>query len=111
MVSLKTHQRSQTSYLCFLILQVFQRRVDGSTDFYLGRQNYEDGFGDLTGNFWLGNGLVSSLTSTGQWQLRVDLTDWEGGVAYAQYDVFSIGAAPGFRLTVGGYSGNAGHYP
>ncbi|XP_033643351.1 fibrinogen C domain-containing protein 1-like [Asterias rubens] len=36
------------------------------------------------------------------------MTDWVGGVAYAQYDVFSIGASPGFRLNVGQYSGTAG---
>lgn len=35
--------------------KVFQRRKDGSTDFYRGWTDYENGFGDLENEFWLGN--------------------------------------------------------
>ena len=34
---------------------MFQRRKDGSTDFYRGWTDYENGFGDLENEFWLGN--------------------------------------------------------
>ena len=36
------------------LLQVFQRRVDGSVDFYQNWYKYEHGFGDLAHEHWLG---------------------------------------------------------
>lgn len=38
----------------YQIEQVIQRRLDGSTDFYRGWAAYQDGFGNLTHEFWLG---------------------------------------------------------
>jgi len=35
-------------------MQVFQRRMNGTEDFYRNWQNYRDGFGNLDGEFWLG---------------------------------------------------------
>ncbi|XP_076105749.1 ficolin-2-like [Mytilus galloprovincialis] len=37
---------------------VIQRRLDGSTDFYRGWTAYEEGFRNLTHNFWLGDSLA-----------------------------------------------------
>lgn len=39
-----------------LPLQVFQRREDGSVNFFRGWEAYRDGFGKLTGEHWLGEG-------------------------------------------------------
>ncbi|KAL5020616.1 hypothetical protein ScPMuIL_002301 [Solemya velum] len=88
---------------------VFQRRQDGSVDFYRDWTSYETGFGDLMGEFWLGNHYLYSLTSQGSYELRVNLSDFEGNTRYANYRVFSLGdASTNYTLAVSGYSGNAG---
>ena len=88
---------------------VFQRRQDGSVDFYRNWTDYEDGFGNLTGEFWLGLGKINCLTKEQSNTLRVDLGDFDGNTSYAQYTTFSVGnSTTEYNLTVGGYSGTAG---
>ncbi|XP_071807788.1 ficolin-1-like [Asterias amurensis] len=88
---------------------VFQRRQDGSEDFYLDFASYSRGFGNLLGEFWLGNDYLHRLTAQGEYELRVDLTDFVGSRKYALYDSFSIaGVENNYTLKVRGYSGTAG---
>ena len=89
---------------------VVQRRFDGSVDFYLGWEDYKNGFGDIGGEYWLGLDKLNRLTSTGfSWQLRVDLEDFDGSTAYALYEDFRVGdEATLYQLTIGSYSGTAG---
>uniref|UniRef100_A0A1X7UMG7 Fibrinogen C-terminal domain-containing protein n=1 Tax=Amphimedon queenslandica TaxID=400682 RepID=A0A1X7UMG7_AMPQE len=88
---------------------VFQRRQDGSVDFYRYWTDYENGFGDLTGEFWLGLSKIHRLTKEGSNTLRVDLGDFEGNTTYANYSTFNISdGSTEYILTVGGYSGTAG---
>ena len=51
---------------------VFQKRLDGSVDFYRGWADYKRGFGNLNGEFWLGLDKIHRLTKTKN-KLRVDL--------------------------------------
>jgi len=50
------------------------------------------------------------LTHSGKRQrLRVDLEDWEGNKAYAEYDNFKVGSERSkYIIILGKYSGNAG---
>jgi len=89
---------------------VFQRRKDGSQDFYRLWADYVNGFGKLDGEFWIGNDLLASLTASQQYRLRVDLGDWDGAYRYAEYSAFSVAdASDKYRLkTLGAFSGDAG---
>ena len=85
---------------------VFQRRQDGSKDFYLGWSDYKAGFGDLSGEFWLGLDKIHRLTKSGQDVLRVDLMDFNDAVRYAEYGKFSVAdESDKYRLKYGTYSG------
>ncbi|XP_019122409.2 tenascin isoform X1 [Larimichthys crocea] len=85
---------------------VFQRRKDGSVNFFRGWKDYTKGFGDLSGEFWLGLDSLHNLTTMTRMNLRVDLRDKDESV-YAEYSTFEV-AKRNYRLTVGGYSGTAG---
>ena len=88
---------------------VFQRRQNGSEDFDRGWNDYKAGFGQLTAEFWLGNDKIHRLTASRPSSLRVELEDWNGGKAYANYGKFKIGDEQAqYRLEVGSYSGTAG---
>ncbi|XP_029299377.1 tenascin-X-like isoform X2 [Cottoperca gobio] len=85
---------------------VFQRRKDGSVDFFRGWKEYAKGFGSLSGEFWLGLESLHNLTSMIKMSLRVDLRDKDEAV-FAKYSTFEI-VKRNYKLTVGGYSGTAG---
>ena len=88
---------------------VFQRRQDGSVDFYRGWNDYKSGFGQLTAEFWLGNDKIHRLTTSRPSSLRVELEDWNGVRVYAKYGRFKIGDEQAqYRLEVGSYSGTGG---
>ena len=88
---------------------VFQRRMNGTVNFYRNWIDYERGFGDVRGEFWLCLGKLHRLTA-GTTELRVDLADFERNMRFAKYSTFSIGdSVSKFGLTVSGYSGTAGN--
>ena len=85
---------------------VFQRRVDGSVDFYKNWVDYKNGFGNLSGEFWLGLDKIHRLSATGRNVLRADLETFENETAYAVYESFSVGnESEAYILNVDSYSG------
>ena len=48
------------------------------------------------------------ITEQDDYRLRVDLQDFEGGTAYAEYSIFSVGTPVlKYRLTLGGYEADS----
>ena len=88
---------------------VFQRRMDGTENFYRGWADYVKGFGDLNGEFWLGLSKIHRLTNLPtSTALRVDLEDFDGNKRYAKYSTFKVlDSSRKYQLNVTGYSGNA----
>ena len=85
---------------------VIQRRQDGSIDFNRDWLDYENGFGNLTGEFWYGLHPIHCLTNQGQWQLRIDYTFTNGTRRYLFYKNFKVGPPSSqYQLTISGYSG------
>ena len=64
---------------------VFQKRFDGSVDFYRGWHDYKRGFGNLTSEFWLGLDKIHRLTVSNSSKLRVDLEDVPGNTSSAEF--------------------------
>ena len=91
---------------------VIQRRVDDKVDFQRNWYDYKHGFGDLTGNFWIGleNMHILAGPSKGA-TLRIELKHLLKGntTLHAKYGTFMIAdETDGYRLNVADYSGNAG---
>ena len=66
-------------------------------------------FGNFSGEFWLGNNNLHRLIAADDVMLRVDLKDFEGNVAYAEYTTFKMAdEAAKYQVSIGGSSGIAG---
>ena len=88
---------------------VIQKRFDGSVDFYRDWSDYKKGFGDISGEYWLGNDVIHQLSFSANYTLKIVLYDWNLVTKFAIYNTFHISDEnDGYRLTVDGYSGDAG---
>nr|XP_015801603.2 fibrinogen alpha chain [Nothobranchius furzeri] len=89
-----------------------QQRASGSVSFNRTWAEYRDGFGSVdaegNGEFWLGNQLLHLLTNQSETMLKVELEDWEGGAATAEYSVRVGSKEEGYPLHVSGFTGDAG---
>ncbi|XP_062503960.1 fibrinogen-like protein A [Corticium candelabrum] len=70
---------------------VFQWRRNGSEIFYCILLEYQQGFGELNGELWLGINAIHRLTV--DVSLRNDMMSPDNSKAYAKYDEFSIANA------------------
>ncbi|XP_067829315.1 microfibril-associated glycoprotein 4-like [Heptranchias perlo] len=94
---------------------VFQKRKDGSVNFYRGWDDYKLGFGTADGEYWLGLKNIHSLTAGRKYELRVDLEDFENITVFAKYREFALSPNAinaeenGYSLHVSGFiDGGAG---
>ncbi|XP_067260348.1 microfibril-associated glycoprotein 4-like [Chanodichthys erythropterus] len=90
---------------------VFQRRMDGSVNFFYQPWNqYKRGFGNVESEYWLGLENMYQLTRKRKYMLRVDLEDFTGKKVFAQYSSFSVGPetvgpeTDGYKLHVSGFT-------
>jgi len=88
---------------------VIQRRVNGNVSFYQDWEAYKQGFGELSGDFWLGLETVHQLTTGDDYyEMRFDFT-YDNTSYYAQYDTAAVmSESEEFTLYMDSYQGNAG---
>ncbi|XP_049285769.1 angiopoietin-2-like [Anopheles funestus] len=89
---------------------VIQRRnlYDLQENFNRSWNEYKFGFGDLGYEFWLGNDFIHRLSYDDNVELRVELEDFEGNKAYAEYGAFRIESEKfNYNIMISDYHGNA----
>ncbi|CAH2225407.1 angiopoietin-related 5 [Pelobates cultripes] len=90
---------------------VIQKRIDGTVDFQRTWLDYMDGFGDLSGEFWLGLRKTFCILNqkNTSFMLNIALEAEDGALAYATYDNFWLeDEKTSFTMHVGRYFGTAG---
>ncbi|XP_046556732.1 angiopoietin-related protein 1-like [Haliotis rubra] len=70
---------------------LLQRRYDGQTDFHKSYDDYIEGFGNFSGEFWLGLEIMHQLTMVEPFDLRIDLESRSSKFYYAVYSGFKVG--------------------
>ncbi|CAC5383684.1 Fibrinogen-like protein 1,Fibrinogen-like protein A,Angiopoietin-4,Angiopoietin-related protein 6,Techylectin-5B,Angiopoietin-related protein 7,Ficolin-1-A,Angiopoietin-related protein 1,Ficolin-1-B,Ficolin-2,Ficolin-3,Ficolin-1,Fibrinogen C domain-containing protein 1 [Mytilus coruscus] len=90
---------------------VFQYRSGGLVSFHTKLwEDYNNGFGEVSGEHWLGNYRVHQLTGSGNNVLIIYLEDWQGNSRYAVFSNFSVAdEVSNYTLSYSTYSGNAGN--
>uniref|UniRef100_A0A1Y9H2C0 Fibrinogen C-terminal domain-containing protein n=1 Tax=Anopheles dirus TaxID=7168 RepID=A0A1Y9H2C0_9DIPT len=89
---------------------VLQRRnwYDLQENFNRSWKEYKYGFGDLGYEFWMGNDFIHKLSYDDNVELRIEMEDFEGNTAYAEYGTFRIESEKfNYNLMVSDYHGNA----
>ena len=83
---------------------VIQKRVPGGTEnFTRNWTDYENGFGYLSGEFWLGLRNIHCLTAREAHELRIDMKHENGTSKTWTYQTFMVaGPEDKYRLTIGG---------
>ncbi|KAM7343501.1 microfibril-associated glycoprotein 4-like [Cochliomyia hominivorax] len=89
---------------------VIQRRIDGSENFYRDWNDYKQGFGNKSNEFFLGLEYIHQVTSAQPYELLIVMEDFDNSKRYAKYDRFEIGNEQEQYVLklLGDYSGNAG---
>ncbi|KQS43512.1 fibrinogen C domain-containing protein 1 isoform X2 [Drosophila erecta] len=84
---------SESFYVsCYEDWTVILSRSSDDVSFERGWLDYRDGFGNLAGDFFIGLNKLHALTSSALHELRIEMEDFSGNVAYAGYSLFAIGS-------------------
>lgn len=85
---------------------VIQQRIDGTTSFYRTWAAYKNGFGTITGNYWMGNEKIRQLTQSARYKLRMEMLSGTSIWFSAEYYTFQLRSeAAKYKIQVGEYSG------
>ena len=87
---------------------VIMRRFSDKANFKRLYHEYEEGFGDLDGEFWYGLQALQSLTGNGGYEMRVDMfndVNSTNSTEYVTYSTFEVGRV-NYTLTIGGFEGS-----
>jgi len=66
-------------------------------------KEYEAGFGSKEKEFWIGLKKLSELTSTGKWQLKINILTWTGETYQADFNSFKVLEGPRYELQIAEY--------
>ena len=80
---------------------------DGVHTFNKTWMEFEEGFGDLNSHkLWYGLKVLSCLTETGKWELRIDFQFQNKTWSHLHYKTFKVGSSSAeYPLTIGGFTG------
>lgn len=83
--------------------------MDGFVDFFFDWVLYKKGFGNLRGEFWLGNDNFYCLIVFINMLVWFDMEDYEGDWRYVEYMIFVVvDESNNYWLMVDGYCGMVG---
>ncbi|KAI8129489.1 Techylectin-5B [Lucilia cuprina] len=101
-----THSHNNTSN--GLPWTVIQRRgpYQEQENFNRSWSEYRNGFGHLSRDFWFGNEFIHRLVYHDDYELRIELEDFDGVEKWAEYAVFRIDSEKyNYNLLIGEYRG------
>ena len=82
------------------------RRFDGYIGFNRDWDSYEEGFGDTSGEFWLGLRSMEKIHADSKFSIRLDMETSDGSKDYAEYTNCELGDwQTMYTLTVGSFVG------
>lgn len=87
---------------------VIQRRgpYEHQENFNRSWAEYRNGFGHLSRDFWFGNEFIHRLVFHDNYELRVELEDFDGTQKWAEYAVFRIDSEKyNYNLLIGEHHG------
>ena len=83
-------------------------REDGSVDFARYWADYQSGFGNPLGEYWIGLDKLHEITGSKNYGLKIDIEKVSGDTAQSCYEHFSVGPGSGdYVLSISGFDGSS----